>query len=113
MTRKIEKIFKAIGEKNRLRIINMLMARPMCVCEITKILDLSQSTVSGHLRTLKEAEIIEDIKEGLWVEYSLLKREHFNKSLFKLLRTMFEDDPELINERKSAQFADRQLLCKK
>ncbi len=113
MVKKTEKIFKALGEKNRLRIINMLMARPMCVCEITEILDLSQSTVSGHLRILKEAEIIEDTKEGLWVEYSLVKREDLNKSIFRLLRTMFEEDPALIGEKRSARAADRQVLCKK
>ncbi|MEN8222175.1 MAG: metalloregulator ArsR/SmtB family transcription factor [Acidobacteriota bacterium] len=113
MIKKTEKIFKALGEKNRLRIINMLMARPMCVCEITEILNFSQSTVSGHLRILKEAEIIEDTKEGLWVEYSLVKRDDLNKSIFKLLRTMFEEDLVLIRERRSALKADRQVLCMK
>jgi len=113
MIKKAEKIFKALGEKNRLRIINMLMGRSMCVCEITDIMDLSQSTVSGHLRVLKEADIIEDTKEGLWVEYSLLKRNNINKTLFKLLKTIFDEDSELNEDRKSAMKADRQVLCKK
>jgi len=113
MIKKAEKIFKALGERNRLRIINMLMERSMCVCEITDIMDLSQSTVSGHLRVLKEADIIEDTKEGLWVEYSLLKHNNINKTLFNILKTMFDEDPELNKERKSAMKADRQVLCKK
>ncbi len=113
MIKKTEKIFKALSEKNRLRIVNMLMAKPMCVCEITDVLDLSQSTVSGHLRILKEADIIEDTKEGLWVEYSLVKREDINKSIFRLLRTMFEEDQALIGEKRSALTTDRKILCKK
>ena len=113
MVRKTEKIFKALGEKNRLRIINMLMARPMCVCEITDVLNLSQSTVSGHLKILKETDIIEDTKEGLWVEYSLAKRVEANKPIFKFLRTLFDEDPLLIGERKSALAADREVLCGK
>jgi len=113
MIKKTEKIFKALSEKNRLRIVNMLMAKPMCVCEITDVLDLSQSTVSGHLKILKQAEIIEDTKEGLWVEYSLAKRSEINKPIFKLLRMMLEEDPRLLDERKAALSADRQLLCSK
>ncbi len=113
MLKTTEKIFKALGEKNRLRIINMLMARPMCVCEITEILKFSQSTVSGHLRILKEAELIEDSKEGLWVEYSLSNHDAVNESIFKLLKTMFEEDQVLVKEKRSALKADRILLCEK
>ncbi len=91
----------------------MLMAKPMCVCEIREVLDLSQSTVSGHLKILKEADIIEDTKEGLWVEYSLKKKDETNKSIFKLLRTRFEADEVMVAERKAALLADRQLLCEK
>lgn len=113
MLNKTEKIFKALGENNRLRIVNMLMSKPMCVCEITDIIGLSQSTVSGHLRILKEAEIIEDTKEGLWVEYSLMKKDELNKTLFKLVRSMFDNDDLLEKERQSALLADRNILCKK
>ncbi len=91
----------------------MLMSKPMCVCEITEIIGLSQSTVSGHLRILKEAEIIEDTKEGLWVEYSLIKKDELNKTLFKLVRSMFDNDELLEKERRSALLADRNILCKK
>ncbi len=113
MLNKTEKIFKALGENNRLRIVNMLMSKPMCVCEITDIIGLSQSTVSGHLRILKEAEIIEDAKDGLWVEYSLTKKDELNKTLFELVRSMFDKDELLEKERRSALLADRNILCKK
>ena len=113
MLKKTEKIFKALGENNRLRIVNMLMSKPMCVCEITEIIGLSQSTVSGHLKVLKEAEIIEDTKEGLWVEYRLTKNNELNKTLFKLVRSMFDNDEFLKKERGSALLADRNILCKK
>jgi ArsR family transcriptional regulator len=65
------KIFKALGDKNRLRIMKMLEARPMCVCEITAVLNLAPSTVSKHLSLLHEAALIEDRKEGRWVNYTL------------------------------------------
>ncbi len=52
MVVKIEKIFKALCDRSRLRIINILSLKPLCVCEIAEVLGLSQSTVSGHLRVL-------------------------------------------------------------
>ena len=113
MLKKMEKMYKALGDRNRLRIINMLKERAMCVCEITDILKLSQSTVSGHLRVLKEAEIVEDKKDGLWIEYSLCKDKKMNKQLLDLTGTFFETDQEMKEERKSARRADRQILCKK
>lgn len=113
MLKKMEKMYKALGDRNRLRIINMLKERTMCVCEITDILKLSQSTVSGHLRILKEAEIVEDKKDGLWIEYSLCKDQELNEKLLALTETFFETDQEMKEERKRARRADRQILCKK
>ena len=113
MLKEMEKSFKALGDRNRLRIINMLKQRVMCVCEITDILKLSQSTVSSHLRVLKEAGMIEDTKDGLWVEYRLCKDKSLKKQLLKLTETFFEVDEEMKQEREKALRADRQILCKK
>ncbi|MGD2089620.1 MAG: metalloregulator ArsR/SmtB family transcription factor [Candidatus Aminicenantes bacterium] len=55
MLGKIEKTLRALGDRSRLSIINMLGEKSLCVCEIKEVLKLSQSTVSGHLRVLKEA----------------------------------------------------------
>lgn len=113
MLKELEKMFKALGDRNRLRIINMLKHRAMCVCEITDILKLSQSTVSGHLRVLKEAGIVEDTKDGLWVEYSLCKDKRLSKHQLELTETFFGPDEEMKEEREKALRADRQILCKK
>ena len=113
MLKRLEKNFKALGDRNRLRIINMLKHRAMCVCEITDILKLSQSTVSGHLRVLKEAGIVEDSKDGLWVEYSLTRDIRLNKDLLSLIESFFEADEKMKEERVKALGADRQVLCKK
>jgi ArsR family transcriptional regulator len=113
MLKELEKIYKALGDRNRLRIINMLKNRAMCVCEITNILNLSQSTVSGHLRVLKEAGIVEDAKDGLWVEYSLNRDRRINEDFLDPIQALFEADSEMKQERQKALLADRQVLCKK
>ncbi len=114
MKKKLVKIFKALGDANRLRIVNMLSQKPLCVCEITTILNNpSQSTVSGHLRVLKEAELITDKKDGLWVEYYL---DNTNQTIRSLLDTILETlsgDPQMENDKETAQKADRNVICKK
>jgi ArsR family transcriptional regulator, arsenate/arsenite/antimonite-responsive transcriptional repressor len=113
MLGKIEKIFKALGDKNRLRIINMLVEKPLCVCEITEVLQLSQSTVSGHLRILKEAELVEDEKDGLWVEYRLCEDNRFNSDILKLIRETLKADRKMEAERKLAGQANREVICRR
>ncbi len=65
------KIFKALGDYNRLRIIKMLENGELCVCEITDILSLSISSVSKHLSILSNANLIKSRKKGKWVYYRL------------------------------------------
>ena len=65
------KIFKALGDKTRLRIVMMLKVKPMCVCEIREIIGSSMSTISNHLKILKEAGIINFQKEDRYINYEL------------------------------------------
>ncbi|NIV98913.1 metalloregulator ArsR/SmtB family transcription factor, partial [Candidatus Saccharibacteria bacterium] len=69
--RELTKIFKALSDANRLRILKMLEIRPLCVCEITEVLQLATSTVSKHLSILRDADMIVDEKQAKWVNYSL------------------------------------------
>ena len=70
---KLVNIFKSLADGSRLRIVKMLQARELCVCEITETLGLAPSTVSKHLSILKAAGVIEDRKDGKWVYYRLLE----------------------------------------
>lgn len=113
MIKRLEKIFKALADKNRLRIINMLSQKPMCVCEIRSVLQLSQSTVSGHLRILKEADLVEDKKEGLWVEYHLRQDHPEVMGIQLYVRQILFQDSEATDERTEASTADRdRITCK-
>ena len=64
-------IMKALGEENRFRIVMMLRERPLCVCEVCEVLDISLSTVSTHLKQLTQAGILSSEKDGRWVIYSV------------------------------------------
>ncbi len=64
-------IFKALGDENRLRLINLLFEKELCVCEFEAILQMTQSNVSRHLSKLKSIALITSKKEAQWVYYSL------------------------------------------
>ena len=70
-SRKQSKLFKALADVTRLRILGLLEVREMCVCEIMIALDLTQPTASYHLGLLENVGLVKDRKEGKWVFYSL------------------------------------------
>ena len=70
MRRAVE-LFKALGDETRLRILNLVSQREVCVCEIVEILQLGQSKVSRHLATLRHAGLVDCRRDGMWVIYSL------------------------------------------
>lgn len=65
------KIFKALGEPTRLKILRLLSVRPMYVCELESVLGISQPRISQHLRVLKEATILRETKEAQKTFYML------------------------------------------
>jgi ArsR family transcriptional regulator len=64
--------FHALSEPTRLEIVEQLAAGERCVCELTADLDAAQSRLSFHLRTLKDAGLVTDRREGRWVYYALV-----------------------------------------
>lgn len=67
----LETMFKALGDTTRLRILGLLLAGEVCVCDIHDTLALPQPKVSRHLAYLRRAELVEARKDGLWVHYRL------------------------------------------
>lgn len=66
-------LFKALGDEARLEIVGLLAAegKELCVCEIESHFDLSQPTVSHHLRVLRHAGVVTAERRGTWVYYAL------------------------------------------
>lgn len=63
--------FRALSDETRLQIIERLGDGEQCVCNLTDMLATTQSLLSFHLKTLKDAGILTDRREGRWVYYSL------------------------------------------
>jgi len=82
------KIFKALADKTRLRIVEFLKNGERCVCEIIPITDKSQPAVSQHLRILSEANILESRKEGTNIYYRVK-----NKKFMEIIQMLREIKP--------------------
>jgi len=64
--RRKSRVFKAISDPKRLRIMGLLDVRDMCVCELMVALDMSQPNLSHHLKILEAEGFVEKRKEGKW-----------------------------------------------
>lgn len=69
--RNIIKAYKSLSDETRLRILNLLLERECCVCEVMQALEISQPRASRNLRMLYEAGFLTLRKDGLWSLYSL------------------------------------------
>jgi ArsR family transcriptional regulator, arsenate/arsenite/antimonite-responsive transcriptional repressor len=109
------KIFKALSDPNRLRILKMLQTRPLCVCEITEVLQLATSTVSKHLSILREAGFIFEEKEGKWVNYAINSRSSDQRinSILSSLDFWISDEQSIILDKKKVLSVDRITVCSK
>jgi ArsR family transcriptional regulator len=70
----LERLFKALGDRNRLRILNVLLqadGAEVCVCEFQPTLGIAQPTVSHHLKQLVEAGLLDREKRGTFAYYRL------------------------------------------
>lgn len=111
--RPLIQIMKALSDPNRVKVMKMLGARPLCVCEITAILGLAQPTVSKHLKVLEAAGLVESWKEGAWVNYRLPERaeNRYAAEMLTKLETWLGDDPQIKAALAQVATVDRLRIC--
>jgi len=67
----LAELFKVFGDTTRIRILYVLFEAEMCVCDIARILNMTQSAISHQLRVLKQARLVRNRREGKQIYYSL------------------------------------------
>jgi len=68
---KMALIFKALGDENRIRIMKLLGNEEKCACKLLEALNISQPTLSHHMKILCDSGIVTGRKEGKWMHYSI------------------------------------------
>ena len=103
------RLFQALSESSRLRLVKCLQVRPACVCELMQATGMSQTRVSRHLGVLREAGLVKDTRDAQWVIYSLAQppSETLADKLLTLLAEWPEDDAQIISDRQRLARATR------
>ncbi len=100
---KLDTLFKAFADPTRLRILNVLAAGELCVCDIVDLLDLPQPNVSRHLAALRHAGLVDVVRAQQFAHYRLAAPDHsVHRTLLNCVRGCFKGIESLDDERTAA-----------
>lgn len=103
------KIFKALSDETRIRILKVLMERECCVCEIIQALDISETRASRNLGILKDAGFIKSRRDRLWVVYSSNEQNANSNtvSLIQMIRSSLVSENTILQDRERLNHTER------
>ena len=100
----LDAVFKGFADPTRIRILSVLAAGELCVCDIVEILGLPQPLVSRHLAYLRRSGLVEATREWKYAHYRLAEPEHaVHRNLINCVRTCFRGIKSLGRERAKAE----------
>jgi len=107
------RLFKALGDETRLRIVALLSHGELCVCHVESALGLSQPNASRHLTVLKNAGVVDHRRQGNWVYYRLVQQQdpHCARQL-KVLVAGFASQKELAEDLRRVMKARGPNACR-
>jgi ArsR family transcriptional regulator len=102
------KAFKALSDETRLRVLNLILERECCVCEVMQALEISQSKASRHLSALYDAGFLKQRKEGLWSLYCMDENiEDYLSDMVSAAKKSMIDNPQAKMDRERLKTAQR------
>lgn len=108
----LETIFRALSDRTRLRILNLLRDGELCVCDLVSVIDVPQPTASRHLAYLRKAGLVIARKDGLWHYYRLIPaRTNFHKKLWACVKASGDEVPQLAADIERLRLMDRSDCC--
>ena len=91
-----ELLFRALADRTRLRLINLVADGEVCVCSLVEVLNTSQSKVSRHLAYLRRAGLVSPRREGKWMHYRLCEpADAYAAQIFREVRVWLASNPEM------------------
>jgi len=111
-TGSVDRIFRALSDRTRLRILHLLLPGELCVCHIVDVLELSQPKISRHLAYLRRTGLVLARKQGLWNYYRLSPAQSaFHEKLLQCLGTCFGEMRELTHDAKRLEKSIASRCC--
>lgn len=100
----IELLFKALADRTRLRLINLMGDTEVCVCFFVEVLRTNQPKISRHLAYLKRAGVVSARRDGKWIHYRLVEPpESHAAKIFREVRAGLANDPAMQSDRERLQ----------
>ena len=97
---KMATVLKLLGDKTRLTIILLLKESDCCVCEFVELFDMSQPSISQHIRKLKDANLVTDSRKGQWIFYSLNRDSDYYDVLQSIIKHLPAQEEKIIQLQK-------------
>jgi ArsR family transcriptional regulator len=107
--RELVKVYKALSDESRLRVLNLLLERECCACEVMQALEISQSKASRILSALYDVGFLNLHKQGLWSLYSIDwdNMDAHLKDIMESNRRAFEENKQMKLDRERLRTAER------
>jgi ArsR family transcriptional regulator len=108
----LEQYFKGLADRNRLRILNLLLHGELCGCDIQHVLEASQPNISRHLQYLKNSGLVLDRRDGFRIFYRLAEPTRgARKYLFDFLRQAFKNEEPFEDDTRQLKQAIQHGAC--
>src|SRR6266851_2810412 len=93
-------LFKAMADRTRLRLINLMGEDEVCVCFFVEVLKTNQPKISRHLAYLRRAGVVSARREGKWIHYRIVEpRDPHAANIFREVRAWLADEPAMQSDR--------------
>jgi ArsR family transcriptional regulator len=95
-----ELLFKALADRTRLRLINLMGEHEICVCFLVEVLKMSQPKISRHLAYLRRAGVVATRRDGKWMHYRIIEPEDSHAArIFREVRAWLSNHPAMQGDR--------------
>ena|SRR5947209_6177890 len=96
----METFFKALADRTRLRLLNLMGEKEVCVCFFVEVLRTNQPKISRHLAYLRKAGVVSARREGKWMHYRVEEPPHPHAArIFREVRAWLTEEPEMQRDR--------------
>ncbi|WNB91545.1 metalloregulator ArsR/SmtB family transcription factor [Bacillus sp. NEB1478] len=97
--------YKAMADKTRLNILALLRHEELCVCELVEILQMTQPSISQHLRKLKQAKLVKERRSSQWIFYSI------DGEIYPFIKANLEALPDMSNKIEQLKKSGGKVCC--
>ncbi|MDQ6787411.1 MAG: metalloregulator ArsR/SmtB family transcription factor [Acidobacteriota bacterium] len=97
----MERFFRALADRTRLRLLNLMSEGEVCVCFFVEVLGMSQPKISRHLGYLRRAGVVAARRDGKWIHYRIVEPPNANAAqVFDGIRAWLSEDVEMKHDRR-------------